>query len=341
MTNARARKAAHLLAALLVLALGPARWSGAQPQQEAVDSPPSTAADTPSELLLIPAWPGSRVVQLRFESEVIPDAALQDSGAVTTVRSGLRLRAAAPVTDRLTLQAVARYSATLFSFEGRQLFFGANRPPASNPFDDLHDTRLSLQSAFELNTDGHLFFAGERWALIAELFGGARWEHGAFGEGLLGGGGLALGYEFPGRLRVALGVALQTRIAESGVGVNPVFNVRWRATDHLTLRTRGRGGQIEYEWSPRLTTYAAAFKTGSSWRLDRRRGIPSSSVLNDQQLRCGLGLEWRPHRQLRLNLEIGTVVNRELEVDVRGARSLSSIDGSPSAYLVFSLGLRP
>ncbi len=343
MANPRAHRPARVLAAILLCGLAVATPAGAGPEEAA--DPPATPGDTPSELLLIPALPGERLFQLRLESEVIPNAGLEDKGSFTTVRPALRLRAAAPLADRLTGQIVARYASTLYSFEGRQPWFGNAPPvtpaPSSNPFDDLHDARLSLQAAFELNQESHLLFSGERWALLGELFGGARWEAGAFDDGLLGGGGVALGYEYPRKLRLVLGFAMRSRIAESGFTVDPVFSARWRVTEDLTVRSRGRGAQIEYRWSRRLMTYATAFRTGSSWRLDRRSGVPSSTVLNDKQTRAGLGLEWRPHRQLRMHLELGAVVDRELEVDVRNGGSLSEIDGSPSAYLVVSFELRP
>jgi len=184
-------------------------------------------------------------------------------------------------------------------------------------------------------------FERERRSLLGELFGASRWEADAFAGGLLGGGGLALGYEFPGRLKIALGASVRTQLAESGVSIDPVFSVRWRVTRRLTLQSRGRGGEIGYEWSRDFRTYATAFRSGQSWRLERRRGVPGNTILSDQQLRCGLGLEWRPHSQLRLHLEIGAIATRTLEVDVRGQGTLSEIDASPSAYLVFALELRP
>ena len=345
--NPRARKQALVVAAILHGALAAATGASGVPPEEAAD-PPASPSESPSELTLIPAFPGGRLFQLRFETDVIPSASLDDQGSVTTVRPGLRLRAAAPVTDRLTAQVVARYASTLYAFDGRQPWFGVDPPPlgtdpapASNPFDDLHDARVSLQAAFELNRESHLLFTGERWSLLGEILGGARWERGAFDDGLHAGGGMALSYEYPRRLRIVLGFAVRTQVAQSGLRAVPIFSARWRVTDQLTLRSRGRGAQIEYQWSRRLMTYAAAFKTGSSWRLDRRVGVPSSAVLNDKQVRVGLGLEWRPHRQLRLHLEAGAVTSRELEVDVRGGGSLSQIDASPSAYLVVSLELRP
>lgn len=322
-----------------VLVVGAPGSAGEQPDE--ASPPPGDIATSPSELVRVPAFPGARAIRLRLESELLPGAGLEDRGAVTMLRSGLRGRTAIPVSSRLTLQALARYASTLYAFDGKQDFFGGARRRSSDPFAPLHDAALSLQSAFLLHESGHLIFRGERWSLLGELFGRARWETGAFENGLLGGGGLAFGYEFPGRLQLALGVAVRTQVAESGLGVDPVFSVRWRVTKQLTLRTRGRGGLIEYHWNRRLMTYATVFQNGQSWRLDQRRGVPSGTVLSDQQLRCGLGLEWRPHRRLRIHLEAGAIATRTIALDAKDSRSLSRIDGDPSGYMVLSLEIRP
>jgi hypothetical protein len=291
--------------------------------------------------VLVPAFPGSGKLRLRFETLALPGAGLEDKGSVDMVRSGLRLRAPVRVTPRLTLQATGHYAVTHYGFEGKQDFFDGRRRVSSNPFGVFHEVSASLQSAFVLNPQGHLLFANEQWSLLGEVFGAARWERDAFTGGLLGGGGLAIGYQFPGRLQLALGVSLRSQIAENGLGVDSIFSVRWRVTDKLTVRTRGRGGQIEYEWSRRFLSYAAAFRSGQSWRLEKRQGVPGNSVLSDQQLRCGVGFEWRPHNQLRILLETGAIASRKIEVDVRGSGSLSEIDGDPSAYIVISFELRP
>jgi hypothetical protein len=339
----RARcSSALLLLAFACLAL-PAGSTAQEPaEKNDVPAPlPGSDITTPSELVLVPAFPGSRALRLRLETLALPAAGLEDKGSVDMVRTGLRVRAPLSLTPRLTLQATGRYGLTHYGFDGEQDFFDGARRVSRDPFGVFHDASLSLQSAFVLNPQGHLFFAMERWSLLGEVFGAARWEDDAFGGGMFAGGGLAIGYEFPGRLQLALGVSLRSQIADNSLGVDPIFSLSWRVTQKLTLRTRGRGAQIEYRWSRRFLSYATAFRSGRSWRLEKRQGVPGNSILSDQQLRSGLGFEWLPHSQLRIQLETGVIATRQIEVDVRGSGSLSEIDGQPSAYLVVAFELRP
>ena len=344
MRGTQAGSASHalLLLTLLCLAL-PAHGGERLPSvQSDVPAPvPGSITTTPSELVFLPAFPGAKALRLRIQNEVLPGAGLDDDGAVDRFRLGIQARGGLVPTKRLTLQATLRYASTHYGFDGVQDFFDGIRTRSSDPFGPFHDVSASLQSAFVLNPHDHLFLAQEEWSLLGELFGASRWEGDALGGGVLGGGGLAVGYELPNRLQLALGVSLRSKLAENSLGVDPVFSLRWRITKSLTLRTRGRGGELEYEWSGRFRSSLSVFRSGQSWRLEKRRGVPGSSIWSDQQLRASVGFEWRPHRQLRIQLETGAIVTRTLEVETRGRGSLSQIDGDPSAFLVIGVSLLP
>ena len=159
--------------------------------------------DEPTENLLIPAFPGSRAFQLRFESDFVPNASIDHKNEVSSYGPSTRLRIAGPVSERVGLQLVAKYGVHFYDFEGSTDFFATGRR-SGDPFDELHEAGVRLQAAFNLNDDAHVFAPSETWSLFTEVGGGTRREGSAVDQGFVGGGALALGYELPKHLELAV-----------------------------------------------------------------------------------------------------------------------------------------
>ncbi len=325
-------------AAVALLCCGHAAQAREDPAPE--EPAPETSAADLANVEILPAFPGLEALRLRFEGDFVPAGGLEDGADVSVYRPDLRLRVAVPIGDRAGIQLVTRFGSAHYEFDGATDFFGTGLR-SDDPFDPLFDAGIELQGSLLLNPGGSWLFEEERWSLLAALQGRARWESGAFSDGLTGGGGIALGYEIPRRLQLALGMSVGTRLAQSGANVGPIFSARWNVNDWLTLRSRERGAQVEVRLGPRLEAFAAGFITGKRWRLENRSDLPGGITFQDEQVRVGVGVEWKLSRRIRLNVESGVIAKRQLEVRVEGGDDLSDVDGDVAGYLGVRIDLRP
>lgn len=333
---ARAARAATGVAAALVALGGEATAQEPKAAQEPqVETVP--VLEPPTEDRIIPVFPGSRAIRLRLESDIVPKSSIEDGNDVATYGANARLRVALPVSERVGVQVVARYGASVYEFDGATDPFGTG-PRRGNPYDEFHDISLGLQGSVAVADS--LLFEGEQWSLLAEARGLTRFESGAFQGGFGGGGAVAVGYRFPNRVDLAIGVEMGVGSGDRSFKVRPVGEIRVRLTDDLVVATRGRGVQAEYRLSRKLRLFAAWFQTGQGWRLENRRGVPGRLRLEDKQSRAVAGFEWRLHSQLRVRLETGAVLTRKLKVKSRDG-TLSDVDGDPTGFVRFSLELRP
>jgi len=277
--------------------------------------------------------------RIRLQTRFLPAANFDDFD-VDLYEPSLRVQATLPLSKRVVLQLTGRFGAAIYDVDGTSDFLGTGRPSAY-PFDDFLGSSLALQAAGLLNRDGHLFVEGEKWSILANVFGRSEWEIGSFTEGLRGGGTLALGYEIEKLIRIAVGVGLQSSDDGGGLGVDPALTLRWNVTDRITLRNRGRGLQVEYRLNRELEIFAAGFVESTKARLGRRAGLPNDLSFRDQAVQAGLGFEWKMSQYLRMNAEAGVVAKRTLRVKSRELGTLWKEHGDPSAYLEFRLELRP
>ena len=156
---------------------------------------------------------------------------------------------------------------------------------------------------------------------------------------LTGGGSVAFGYQ-NAKLRIALGIQLESEATGSGVGVNPVATIRWDPTPRITVRNRGTGGQIEYQLTSSVETFVATYVTSQSYRLADRAGAPGDLKLRDRLFLVGTGFEWRINRYFRLNLEGGVVASRKIQVR-SDETTLSEMTADPGGYLTLRVTVRP
>lgn len=332
------RGRAAVLFASLALAAGVAR------ADTAVQGPlPDVAAGPGEESGEIeePTFPrvvGSEALRFWLESRFLPS---DDVGRadLSLVKPGARMRFRAPLGTRLSVQLTAGYAASLYDVDGApQLFSGCPECPDPN---DFHATSVGAQAALLLNQDWHLFRDDESWALLAEGFGRARWEPGAFQDSLTGGGALGFGYELPDRLRIALAVRVESRLDGSGVAVSPTGVFRWDITPDLRLRNRGLGLQLEYRGLHHIEFYASGFRASDQFRLKSRSDLPGDAIFRDRQWLVGAGVELKLVHWLRLLVEAGASVDRQISLRARGEGSLDSLSGDPSPYTELRLEIRP
>lgn len=304
---------------------------------------PSSTFDTVN--LETPVFPSAKpyrirdAFRLRVESRFLPAASFNGFDA-DLYQPSVRFRATAPLSKRAVLQLTARFNASVYDFDGPTNFFGTGAG-TSDPFDDFFRASLSLQGGFRINEKRGLFVEDEIWSILARAIGGSSWEEGAFGDGVVGAGSLALGYEIEDLIRVAVGVNISSRIDGSGVKFGPVADLRWNVTDRFTVRNRGRGLQLEYTLTPKLELFTAGFFDGDRFRLDSRSGLPNDLTFRDEAVQAGAGFEWKISQHFRMNFEAGAVAWRQLRVKSRELGTLSKERGDPSAYIDVRFELRP
>ncbi len=248
---------------------------------------------------------------------------------VTWVRSGVQTRVPLPVSKRFALQITAGGRYVGFDFDGDGGF--SNGAPSGSTFDDFVESEFRLGGRYLLN---------DAWALLAAGFATSRFEWGAdFGDGLRGGGTVAVAREFFDRLSLALGVGVRSRLDNSGVRVVPYLQGEWKINDTWKLETRGTGLRLEAKMSDALRAFAFGSLNSDRYRLeDRGPGVGEGSFQH-RRAPVGLGLEWRPRKWLRLGGDAGAIVWQQFRVyddDNRRVDSVSS-DG-PAAF--FSLNIR-
>ena len=342
-TSGVSRIAAAALASWLGAAATMTSAADAEGEAKRRRREPSTAEGNvagESSLLDALPFPGLDIAEaLRIQAETFaaPDASV-GSGHVSVVRPELGLRATWPASDRLVLRIQTRVAQSRYRFHGD--VWGPTLALPFGTFDadqlvgthlDLYAARLALEGAYRFSDDTHWFADDEQWAVLGAASIGSRWEDGAFDSGLAAGGDLGLGYEIP-KLRVALGVSLRTSLDKAELDVDPFLSVRWRPIERVTVRTRELGLQVEVELTPSFEVYLAGFRSSDSFQLRDRIRPLGDLTFRDRQVRLGVGLDWSLTDWLRLDLEVGAIVDRHLRVREEDLGTLLSRRADPSAY---------
>ena len=301
---------------------------------------PRSQEDDP-ENVETPIFPQVRyrdALRVRVESGILPN---HDFGSVdvSLYSPAVLFRLTVPIGDRSVLQFTGQMGYSHYDFSGTSDLFGTG-PTTGDPLDRLYTSTLAVQAAYRLNAaEQSLIVAGESWSLLANAFARSRWEEGRFGKALTGGGTVALGYQNQ-KIRIALGVLLENETTGGGVRVEPVATIRWDPTERITVRNRGRGGQIEVQLTPSIAAFAAGYLKSQSYRLANRAGVPGDAILRDRMVLVGTGFEWRINRHFRVNLEVGVVASREIRVRSNGT-NLSLMRANPGGYLTVRVTVRP
>jgi hypothetical protein len=294
-----------------------------------------------------PPFPGldiTKAFRIQLETLTAPDASI-GSGHVTVVRPEVGVRATWPVNDRTVLRIATRLAEARYRFRGD--VWPMIPLPSGQALDgdeligdlDLHATRVSLEGAYRLSENTHWFANDERWSVVGSAYIGSRWEDGDFDSGLDAGGGIGVGYEIPARLRVALGVSLHSQLDEGDLDLGPLFSLRWRPTDRVTVRTRELGLQVEYALTPAFEVHLNGFRSSTGYRL-RDRDPFGDLTFRDRHVRVGGGIDWALANWLHLELEAGAIADWRLRVRDEDLGTLWSRRADPSAYFEIRFEVR-
>lgn len=281
------------------------------------------------------------LVQIRFRpySEFIANSDFGEFES-NTYTPGARLKVTTPVARRAAVRFLVNGNAALYDFSDVDTELGGV-PTTSDPFGDLYATTFRLQGGYRLANPPVLFSEDERWSLLAEGFAKARWEEGAdFGSGVNGGGAVAVGYQIADWLEVVGGFAVETKMLSNKIRIRPVGEFRWRIDEHWTLRSRGRGGIVEYAPNGRLTLFLEGGLRSTSYRLASRPGI-GKGRLRDRRIPVLLGVRWKATRQLRVTLSAGSVIHHKLEIQDNERQKVGDVTAGPAPVFEIRFDLRP
>jgi hypothetical protein len=328
------RGAAIWIAALLLVGVGAPH--AAAESSEDVPRTPGAASPDLDEIV----FPGLAKDQLRIQlgAGFMSDADAEDS-EVFVVTPGGRLTLQLPIGEHGSAETFAAFSTSEYDVNHASALF---EECAACPVpESFYSASVGAQGAVQLNHGWDLILSGERWALLTEASMGASWEEGAFERSLGSGVVLALGYELPKRLRLALGAKIGVAFDGGEVSISPIGAFRWDVTPWLRLRNRGFGLELDLRAVKHLDLFVAGYRTGDDFRLRSREGLPSGAKFEDRRWQVGFGVEWKFWRRLRILAEAGAMVDRQLSVSASGEGTLDSVRVDPSPYLDLRLEFRP
>jgi hypothetical protein len=252
-----------------------------------------------------------------------------------------RLKLTVPVARNAALRLLGTGRVILYDFDGVSDLTGES-PGSEKPFDALNSWTLRLQGAYLLDEDETLFSDEERWSILVDAFGKARWEGGSdISDALTWGGTLAVGYKLAERLELAAGLSIGTKLLGNGIGVSPLFEVDWRINDDWLLRSYGLGVQLERRLTERFKLFVRARLEQSSYRLDDRGEGIGKGKIQVRQLPTGLGFRWDLARSFRLTAAVGAIAYHRLRVKNENKDVFGSETADPSPYVMVRFDLRP
>ncbi len=338
----RTSRMARVAALALAGALGAAAPSAAEKPD---DDQSTVEGNVAGELsfLAAPPFPEldiSEALRMHLALFTAPQASIGD-GDMTVVRPELRARLTWLATERFVSRIALQLAETQYDFQGDVWGTGTDvHPITGQTFDaderigdlDLHAFRIAIDGARLISDSTDWFVKGERWSVVGSIYGGSRWENGDFDDGTSMGGALGFGYEVGKRLRLALGVSLRSPFHDAEVDLDPIFALRWRPNELVTLRTRELGLQVEVGVTPAFGLFIAGFRSSDGYRLSDRPGFGDLSF-RERHIRIGGGIDWILANWLQLELEMGALLDRRIRVHEEDLGTLLSRRSDPSPYV--------
>jgi len=262
-----------------------------------------------------------------------------DEFRATSYEPAGRAKVTLPVAKNAAVRLVVRGSALLYDFgDVSTTLFGT--PTSSDPFGNLYATGVQLQGGLRPDWSG-LFSEEERWSLVGEIAARSRWEDGAsFGSAVTTGGSLGVGYQIGDWLEIILGAGVSTSLFDGGVSASPIVEFDWRFAERWSVRTRGRGGQIEYDIADDLTVFAGGQMESRSYLMADRAGI-GEGRLRDKSVPVELGLRWDMNELVEMTLTGGAVLKHELRVNNEDGNEVGHVRAGPTPFVGVTFALRP
>jgi hypothetical protein len=106
------------------------------------------------------------------------------------------------------------------------------------------------------------------------------------------------------------------------------------------VRSRGRGGQIEYEVSDGLTLFAGGRIESRSYLMADRTGI-GEGRLRDQSVPVTLGARWQVSELVELTLSSGAILKHELRVNDEDGNDVGHVRAGPAPFVGITFELQP
>jgi hypothetical protein len=230
------------------------------------------------------------------------------SQEVDTYISSIRASVALPLARKFGIRLVTAADISVYDFDGDNDFIYTGRK-TGEPFDELVSNLFRLEGIYLLN---------ERWRLLGGAFMTSRFETGvAYSSGIEGGGFAGVHYQWSEDLSVVLGLGIGSSMSKSSVALSPVFQLAWRITDDVEIKTEGIGFRIGTRLSDAFEATLGVGFEGNRYRLGDRDGFiepgdPASGEVNkgslrDRRLHVAASLVWRPSDKWRIRTSLGMV----------------------------------
>ncbi len=235
------------------------------------------------------------------------------------------------ISPRLAIRLSASGQASLFDFDGpTDLIPGMSQP--GDPFDSLYKTQVLAAALYRF---------ADSWSLAGGGIGRSSLESGGdFGDSLVGGGFVALGYELGNRLELGAGLQVRSRLRSGGPTISPLLRLRWRITESLRLETRGRGLKLRFKPNRELELWVSGRFESDRYRMDETGTPLGAGILRVRQAPVAAGVLWRPLRWLEVGLEAGAMVYQKLRTQDDNGNNSSSISADPAPFMGTRFELR-
>lgn len=155
------------------------------------------------------------------------------------------------------------------------------------------------------------------------------------------GGSFYVWHRFSPALALSFGLSLFANLDDSPLIIPFVAPDDIDATSQSQWRFEGRGtgGRLGYAFTPTMTAGVSGVYDRRDWRLASDNRVPEG-IARDIRVTLGLFAEVSPRKGFTFGLDVGMTVYHEFEIADRNADSIARVDGSPAAYVAFSLAWR-
>lgn len=315
-------------AVVLAAAMGGAAAGASEPEADLMPSAP--AIGSPQAIV-------GEVAGLNFSLRGFGEAAFRADiehlpADVAVYRYGAGGTAGVPIAERLRLSMSLDGEFSDYDFEDVLRVI----PDVSDPLPQAYRVLVRPELSIEASRDVSWFVGG-----IVQSAGSVDAE---FGRTITGGGYGGVKYRVDEGLALTLGVGAITRLEES-VLVAPIIGLEWGGRGAagptggerrvVSLTTDGLGATLRVG----VTEHLAVAVTGGyelrEYRLESG-GIVPEGVLRDARAVVGAGVEWRPVRNLALELIGGAVPWQEYEVDDRRGRLIADVTTETAPFVRLS-----
>ncbi len=197
-------------------------------------------------------------------------------------------------------------------------------PGASEPFDDLFSTGLSLGARWRFS---------DPWSLAGGVFVRSGWESGAdLADGITVGGFGAVGYQFTPNFSVLLGAGVTSRL-DDNITPFPFIGFRWFINDKLRLTSRGLGLDLTYSVSDEFDVTLGGGLDRREYRLTEDHGALPDGVVRADRVPIGVEFAWKPVEGLKLALTGGALVYQHFEFLNENGGEVLEIETDPAAFV--------